>query len=161
MGFKMSTKIKVGDKAPDFELPSTIGEKIKLSDQLKKGPILLLFYPLDWSPVCTKELCTLRDGFTELEELGINVLAISVDSIFSHHAWAEKLGITFPLLSDFNREVIRSYDVIHEEILGLKGIAKRSVFIIDQEGAVRYRWVSEDPSKLPNMEEIRENLEKP
>ena len=156
----MSNAITVGDKAPDFELPSSIGEKVKLSDQLNKGPIVLVFYPLDWSPVCTKELCTLQDGFIEFEELGVKVLAISVDSIFSHHAWAEKLCISFPLLSDFNREVIRLYGVIHEEILGLKGIAKRSVFILDQKGTVRYRWVSEDPSQLPNMEEIRENLEK-
>ena len=156
----MSNIITTGDKAPDFELPSTIGEKVKLSDQLNKGPIVLVFYPLDWSPVCTKELCTLRDGFKEFEELGVKVFAISVDSIFSHHAFAEKLGITFPLISDFNREVVRLYGIIHEEILGLKGIAKRSVFILDQKGTVRYRWVSEDPSQLPNMKEIRENLEK-
>jgi len=110
--------------------------------------------------VCTKELCTLQDGFTEFEELGVKVLAISIDSIFSHHAWAEKLDITFPLLSDFNREVIRLYGVIHEEILGLKGIAKRSVFILDREGTVKYRWVSEDPAQLPNMEDIKENLQK-
>ena len=156
----MTHEIKVGDKALDFELPSTVGEKVKLSDQLGKGSVVLVFYPLDWSPVCTKELCTLQDGFTEFEELGVKVLAISVDSIFSHHAWAEKLGITFPLLSDFNREVVRLYDVIHEEILGLKGIAKRSVFVLDREGTVKYRWVSEDPAQLPNIEEIKANLEK-
>ena len=156
----MTHEIKVGDKALDFELPSTVGEKVKLSDQLGKGSVVLVFYPLDWSPVCTKELCTLQDGFTEFEELGVKVLAISVDSIFSHHAWAEKLGITFPLLSDFNREVVRLYDVIHEEILGLKGIAKRSVFVLDREGTVTYRWVSEDPAQLPNMEEVKANLEK-
>lgn len=156
----MTRQITVGDKGPDFELPSTVGEKIKLSEQLKEGPVVLVFYPLDWSPVCTNEICTLRDGFTEFEELGVKVLAISVDSIFSHYAWAEKLGITFPLLSDFNRKVIRLYGVIHEEILGLKGIAKRSVFILDREGTVRYRWISEDPAQLPNMEEVRENLKK-
>jgi len=156
----MTTNVAVGDKAPDFELPCTTDKKIKLSDQLSKGPVVLLFYPLDWSPVCTKELCTLQDGFTEFEELGANVFAISIDSIFSHQAWAEKLGITFPLLSDFNREVIRAYGVIHEEILGLKGIAKRSVFILDREGTVRYRWVSEDPSQLPNMEEVKEQIKK-
>jgi len=156
----MTRQIILGDKGPDFELPSTVGEKIKLSEQLKEGPVVLVFYPLDWSPVCTNEMCTLRDGFTEFEALGVKVLAISVDSIFSHHAWAEKLGVTFPLLSDFNREVIRLYGVIHEEILGLKGIAKRSVFILDREGTVRYRWVSEDPAQLPNMGEVRENLKK-
>jgi peroxiredoxin len=156
----MTTNIAVGDKAPDFELPGTTGKKIKLSDQLSNGPVVLLFYPLDWSPVCTKELCTLQDGFTEFEELGATILAISIDSIFSHQAWAEKLGINFPLLSDFNREVIRSYGVIHEEIMGLKGIAKRSVFILDREGTVRYRWVSEDPSQLPNMDEVKEQVKK-
>jgi peroxiredoxin len=149
-----------GEKAPDFELPSTIGKKITLSEQLGRGPVVLVFYPLDWSPVCTKELCSLRDGISEFEELGAHVFGISVDSIFSHQAWAQTLGITFPLLSDFNREVARVYGVLHEEILGLKGIAKRSVFILDQQGIVRYRWVSEDPAQLPPLEEIKENLKK-
>jgi peroxiredoxin len=148
----------VGEKAPDFELPSTVGEKLKLSDQLHSGPVILLFYPLDWSPVCTKELCSLRDGFREFEDLGVKIIAVSVDSIFSHRAWAERLGITFPLLSDFNREVTRLYGVIHEEILGLKGIAKRSVFILDEKGTIRYRWVTDDPSQLPDMEEISETI---
>lgn len=150
----------IGDKAPDFELPSTVGETLKLSDQLHNGPLVLLFYPLDWSPVCTKELCSLRDGFSEFEELEVKILAVSVDSIFSHRAWADTLGITFPLLSDFNREVAKLYDVIHEEILGLKGIAKRSVFVLDEEGTIHYRWVTDDPSQLPDMEEITKTIKK-
>ena len=156
----MKSMPSVGDKAPNFELPSTVVEKLKLSDQLKSGPLVLLFYPRDWSPVCTKELCSLRDGFSEFEELGVKILAVSVDSIFSHRAWADALGITFPLLSDFNREVSRLYGVLHEEILGLKGIAKRSVFVLDEEGTIRYRWVTDDPSQLPDMEEITGTIKK-
>jgi glutaredoxin-dependent peroxiredoxin len=142
-------------KAPDFELPATTQEKIRLSEHLRQGPVLVLFYPLDWSPVCTTELCGLRDGLREYQSLGVQVLGVSVDSIFSHKAFAEKLGITFPLLSDFNKEVCRAYGAFHEEILGLRGIAKRSAFLIDRQGIIRYRWVSDDPGALPDFQAIK------
>jgi peroxiredoxin len=145
----------VGVKAPDFELPATTQEKIRLSTQLQQGPVLLLFYPLDWSPVCTNELCGLRDGLREYHSLGVQVLGISVDSIFSHKAFAEKLGIAFPLLSDFNKEVCRAYGAVHDEVLGLKGIAKRSAFLIDRQGIIRYRWVSEELGVLPDFKAIQ------
>ena len=151
----MST-IGVGSRAPDFELAATTQEKIQLAETLRQGPVLLLFYPLDWSPVCTNELCSIRDGFSEYTSLGIQVLGISVDSIFSHKAFAEKLGIAFPLLSDFNKEVCRAYGAFHEEVLGLKGIAKRAAFIVDAAGIVQYCWVSDDPGTMPDLKAIRE-----
>jgi len=154
----MTTFLKVGDKAPDFSLSATGDTTVRLYDALKQGPVLLLFYPLDWSPVCTKELCGINDGFREFKNLGIQVLGISVDSVFSHGAFAEKHGISFPLLSDFNREVCTLYGVKHEEILGLKGIAKRSVFIIDTSGFLRFVWVSDDPSVMPDMDEIKRQI---
>ncbi len=151
--------ITPGSTAPDFELPATTEKKLRLSDMLKKGPVLLLFYPLDWSPVCTDEFCTIRDGFREFSGLGVQVAGISVDSIFSHKAFAEKLGISFPLLSDFNKEVCSMYGAVHEELLGLKGVAKRSAFLIDPGGAVRYAWVSDDPARLPDLQEIKGAIE--
>jgi len=151
----MKSPVEIGTKAPDFVLPGTTQDSVKLSDQLGKGPVLLLFYPLDWSPVCTSEMCSIRDGFTEFERLGVTVLGISVDSIFSHKAFAEKLGIAFPLLSDFNKEVCTAYGVIHEEILGLRGIAKRSVFLLDGTGVVRYGWVSDDPGTMPDLADVK------
>jgi len=151
----MSNSADVGMQAPDFELPGTRDAKVKLSDQLRNGPVLLLFYPLDWSPVCTNEFCSLRDGFKEFEGCGVTVLGISVDSIFSHKAFAEKLKISFQLLSDFNKEVCKAYNVIHEEIFGLKGIAKRSAFLITRDGGIRYRWVADDPGIMPNLDEIK------
>ena len=154
----MKEVLSIDAPAPDFELPATGGTRIRLSEVLKKGPVLLLFYPLDWSPVCTKEICDMRDGFREFQNIGINVLAISVDSIFSHEAFAEKHAIPFPLLSDFNREVCTAYGVKHEEILGLKGIAKRAVFIIRPDGRIQYRWVSEDPQVMPDIEEIKKKV---
>ena len=148
----------IANKAPDFELPRTVDEKVKLSEQLHSGSAILLFYPLGWSPVSTKELCTLRDGFNECEELGVKVVAVSVDSIFSLRAWADRLGNT--LLSDFNREVTKHYGVVHEEILGLKGSATRSVFILDEQATIRYRWVTDNPSQLPDVGEIKHTIKK-
>lgn len=86
-------ELKVGDRAPDFTLPGTIGEKVKLGDYLGKRNVVLVFYVLDWSPVCTDELCGMRDGIKAFEGLDAQILGISVDSIFSHRAWAEKYGI--------------------------------------------------------------------
>ncbi len=154
------TTVDIGSKAPDFELPATGPETIRLSDALSAGAVLLLFYPLDWSPVCTDELCSMRDGFSEYRDMGIQVFGISVDSIFSHKAFAEKFDIPFPLLSDFNKDVSKNYGAFHEEILGLKGIAKRSAFIIDREGIVRYRWVSDDPGTLPDVQAIQQEIKK-
>lgn len=154
----MKEPLSVGSQAPDFELPATGGTRVRLSEVLKNGPVLLLFYPLDWSPVCTREMCGMRDGFREFQNVGIKVLGISVDSIFSHEAFAEKYAIPFPLISDFNREVCTKYGVIHDEVLGLRGIAKRAVFIIGQDGRIFYRWVSEDLEVMPDIEEIKKKV---
>jgi peroxiredoxin len=102
----------------------------------------------------------LRDGFKEFQSLAVTVFGISVDSIFSHKAFAENLKISFQLLSDFNKEVCSAYNVMHEEILGLKGIAKRSAFLIDSSGIVRYTWVSDDPGKMPDLSLIQDAIRK-
>jgi glutaredoxin-dependent peroxiredoxin len=155
----MSETIKVGDHAPDFELAATTSESIRLSKELGSGPILLLFYPLDWSPVCTSELCSLRADFNDFAGLGAAVFAISVDSIFSHKAFAAHHTISIPLLSDFNKTVAQSYGVLYPELMGLKGVAKRSAFLLDAHGIVRWIWVTEDPLQMPDFNEIKKQIE--
>jgi len=150
--------VEVGDKALDFTLPSTVGEKVALSELIGKDNVVLAFYVLDWTPVCTNEMCGFQSGLGELEKLSAKVLGISVDSVFSHKEFAQKYGIKFPLLSDFNKEVSRKYGVLHEEIFGLKGVSKRSIFVVDKKGIIRYRWVTEDPKVAPNLEEIKKVL---
>ena len=130
-----------------------------LYEFLEKGSVVLAFFPFAFSPVCTKEMCQYRDSLVRLESLKIQVMAISVDSPFALKAFAKENRLQFTLLSDFNKKVSRLYDVLHEELLGLKGVAKRSVFIIDSNGIVQYRWISEDPSKEPNYQDIEKKLE--
>lgn len=155
----MSTKaLEVGVKAPDFTLPSTVEEKFSLSEHFGKENVVLSFYVFDFSPVCTKEMCSFRDDLAGLEKLNARVVGISIDSLWSHKAFAESLGIKFPLLSDFNKEVSRKYGVLYEDLRGLRGVSKRSVFVVDRAGVIRYRWVSEEPGKEPNYMEIQQIL---
>ena len=156
----MTEALKVGSRAPDFELAGTVDESVKLTRRLGNGPILLLFYPLDWSPVCTSELCSLHADFNDYADLSAEVYAISIDSIFSHKAFAEHHNIGIPLLSDFNKTVSQDYGVLYPELMGLKGVAKRSVFLLDAEGIVRYAWVTEDPGQMPDFTEIKQQIEK-
>ncbi|TFG05036.1 redoxin domain-containing protein [Candidatus Thorarchaeota archaeon] len=154
----MSGGLVVGTKAPDFTLLEAPGESVTLSDELKKGPVVLAFYPADFSSVCQEELCRLRDALVDFNELGANVLGVSVDGIFSHMAFKQANDIQFPLLSDWEKEVIHKYDVVHPDLAGMKDVAKRSVFVIDTNGKIVYKWVSDDPGKLPPIDKIEEAL---
>lgn len=149
----------IEDKAPDFELPSTEGKKVRLKDELGKGNIILLFYPFAFSSVCTAEMCSIRDGMTEFTAVKAKVFGISVDSPYAQKAWVQQLNLNFPLLSDFNKEVSKAYEVLYEDLGGLKGVAKRSAFVLDREGIIRYKWVSEDPEKLPDLKAIKKVLQ--
>jgi len=149
----------IEDKAPDFELPSTEGKKVRLQDELGKGNILLLFYPFAFSSVCTAEMCSIRDGMTEFTAVKAKVFGISVDSPYAQKAWVQQLNLNFPLLSDFNKEVSKAYGVLYEDLGGFKGVAKRSAFVLDRGGIIRYKWVSEDPEKLPDLEAIKKVLQ--
>ena len=151
--------LKVGDTAPDFELPVTMEETWKLSENKGKDHIVLLFFPLAFSPVCHDELCAIRDGFNEFRNLNASVVAISIDSPFVLGKWKEELGLPYPLLSDFNKTVCQTYGAYHEKLGPLKGVAKRSVFIIDKAGILRYIWISDDPGKMPEVTEIQDVLD--
>jgi peroxiredoxin len=147
--------VNVGDRAPDFILSDTHRRPWRLRDFLGKK-LVLAFFPGAFTSVCTKEMCTFRDSMTKLNELKAQVVGISVNDPFSNKAFAEKNMLNFPLLSDYNREVAKLYGTELKDFVGLKGytVAKRSVFILDKNGVVRYKWVSEDPGTEPNYKEI-------
>jgi peroxiredoxin len=147
---------EVGKKAPDFTLPSDSWDnKISLENVRREGPVVLFFYPGDWSSVCTDQMGQLQEEIRRFEEKGAKVMGISVDSPWSHRAWAEERGIGFPLLSDFQRQVVEDYGVRHEA-----GFPERAYFVIDEEGVVRAKKIEDSPSDQPEIEAVLEDLEK-
>jgi peroxiredoxin len=145
----------VGSKAPEFTLPNQDRQPVALRDEVAKGNVVLAFFPAAFSSVCTKELCTFRDQLGPLNHLAkAQVFGISVDTPFSLKAFANAERLQFPLLSDFNKDVIRAYDVMNPDMIGLKGIAKRAVFVIDREGTVRYREVLDDARNEPSYDKL-------
>ncbi len=156
--------LKIGDLAPDFKLFSknTTGEpkEFSLSDYKGKN-VVVLFYPLAFTGVCTTEMCTVSEGFEQYESLNAVVLGISADSIFSQEAWAKANKITIPLLSDFNSEVMTKYGTKYPDggfVLGLNGVSKRAAFVVDKNGKIAYAEVLENAGELPNFEKIKEVL---
>ena len=147
--------IDVGAKAPDFALPNQDRETVRLSDEVKKGPVVLAFMPAAFSSVCTTEMCTFRDSSPELGNVGARVLGITTDTFFSLKAWADAQKIPFTLLSDYNKDVIRQYGVANPDMIGLKDIAKRAVFVIDRSGVVRHREVLDDARNEPDYGKVR------
>ena len=154
-----SLQLAIGDKAPDFVLPNQDREPIQLSLELARQPVVLAFFPAAFSRVCTKEMCTFRDSFEELNVLPVKVLGISVDTFFSLKAWSAHEQFRFPLLSDFNKEVIAKYGVWNDDLYGMKGVAQRAVFLIDQLGVIRFIEILQDPTQEPNYTVLREAIE--
>ena len=152
-------KLKVGDKAPSFELPVAMDKTWKLSDNVGKQNIVLLFFPLAFSPTCHQEMCSFRDGFREFKSLDALVAAISIDSPFVLNKWKEELELPFALLSDFNKTVAPAYGAFYEKLGPLNGVAKRSAIVIDKKGIVRYTWVSEDAGVVPDYVAIKKALD--
>ena len=145
----------VGSQAPDFTLPNQDRHPITLREETSRGPVVLAFFPAAFSSVCTKELCTFRDQLGPLNHLAkAQVLGISVDTPFALKAFANAERLQFPLLSDFNKDAIRAYEVVNPDMIGLKGIAKRAVFVIDREGTIRYKEVLDDARNEPNYEKL-------
>jgi peroxiredoxin len=151
--------IQAGQQAPDFTLRDNEKNKVTLSEQRGKN-VLLLFYPLAFTSTCTKELCMVRDNLAFYNNTNAQVLGISVDSLFAQDKFKKEQGINFPLLSDFNKVASRAYDSIYEEWFNdMNGVSKRSAFIIDKEGIVRYAEVLENAGDLPNFDAINKCLE--
>jgi peroxiredoxin len=152
--------LATGTKAPGFSLPNTKKEQVSL-DSCKGKKVVLAFFPAAFTGVCTKEMCTFRDSLAALNSVDATVLGISVDAPFSNGAFAEKNNLNFPLLSDYKREVVRAYGVALDDFAGLTGYtaAKRSVFVLDKEGVVRYAWVGPNPGVEPNYDEVKQAVE--
>jgi len=151
--------LNVGDQAPNFELVDT-NLKMRTLDDFKGKKIILSFFVAASSPVCETELCTFRDSWDQISKLGGQVIAISNDGPFANKAFAEKNNLTFPILGDYNSKTIRDYDILMPDLLHIKdyNAAKRSVFVIDEGGKIIYKWISEDPLKEPNYDEIKNSL---
>lgn len=151
--------VEVGQMAPEFSLYDQDRKERSLSEFRGKN-VVLAFYPGAFTGTCTTEMCALRDRTSELNSLNAQVLGISVDPPFAQKAWADANNLNFPVLSDFNRQVVDQYDVALPNLAGLQGYtaADRAVFVVDKEGVVRYKWLAPSPVNEPDYEELRKAL---
>ena len=133
-------------------------QPVTLSAALQNGPVVLAFLPGAFSSVCTTEMCTFRDSIGSLGPSNGQVLGITTDTFFTLKAWADQQRFTFPLLSDYNKDVIRQYDVVNPDMIGLKDIARRAVFVIGRDGVVKHKEVLEDARNEPNYDKVRTAL---
>lgn len=149
-----------GNTAPNFELTNTSGRKVTLDDLIEEGDgdILLMFFPLAFSSVCTDELCTMRDNMKLYNSLETTVAGISIDSFFTLKEFKKANNLNFTLLSDFNKEASKAYDVLYEEFFGMRGVSKRASFIINSDKEITFAEVLEDSSKLPDFKAIQKAL---
>ena len=150
--------VDVGAKAPDFTLANQNRESVTLSDTLKNGPVVLAFFPAAFSSVCQQEMCTFRDSIADLNKSSAQVLGVSTDTFFALKAWGDAQKLNFPLLSDYNKDVIRTYGVVNPDMIGMKDISKRAVFVIDRNGVVKHREVLDDARNEPNYEKVKQTL---
>jgi peroxiredoxin len=154
--------IPVGSKAPDFTLKSKtpVDVEVKLSNNHGKKNTVLLFFPLAFTSVCTKEMCDITAGLGDYSSLHADVIGISVDSPFAQAAWAQKEKIAITLASDLNKTVIKAYDVVFPMLAGVGDTAKRAAFVIDKHGVVQYSEETPTPKDLPNFEAVKAALAK-
>ncbi len=152
--------LQQGQQAPDFTLRDTNKAEVSLNSQRGKN-VVLLFFPMAFTGVCTAELCSVRDNYDQYNELNAQVYGISVDSPFTLGEFRKQQNLNFPLLSDFNKEASTAYDSLYENfVLGMKGVSKRSAFVIDKDGMVQYAEVLEDAGKQPDFAAIKSTLER-
>ena len=152
--------IQVGQTAPNFSLYNSAKEKVSLSDFAGKSNVLLLFFPQAFTGVCTKELCAVRDDIARYNQSNAQVFGVSVDSVFTLAKFKEEQQYNFPLLSDFNKEVSEMYGSIYASFtdMGMKGVSKRSAFVIDKQGVIQYAEVLESAGDVPNFDAINDVL---
>lgn len=150
----MATPPREGQKAPDFELPEASEERVRLSEAAARATVVLAFYPTDWGMVCTMEMKRFLEMLGDLEAENAIVVAVSVNSPTSHRGWKEHLGISFPLLSDAEGEVVRRYGLMIGESDLMRGRSNRAVFVIDRDLVVRHAWVAPEMSVQPDYEVI-------
>ncbi len=150
--------LQTGQQAPDFTLYDSEKNKLTLSEQ-RGANVLLLFFPLAFTSVCTVELCAVRDNISQYNNMNAKVFGISVDSVYTLAKYKEEQRLNFPLLSDFNKEVSEAYDSLYEKFgFGMRGVSKRSAFLIDVNGLLQYAEVLENAKEQPNFEAIQQKL---
>lgn len=153
-----------GNQAPDFTVPRANGEayndieEFTLSETIGTGPIVLAFFPAAFTSGCTEEMCTFQDSLASFERLDAHVFGISVDLPFAQNIWMQEHNLEMPMLSDWNHEVIERYDVVLHDMYGLIEAAERSVFVIDDDGEIVYRWVRENGN--PDFEKLIAEIER-
>lgn len=153
------TALAKGHKAPDFKLFNTEKKEVELAS-LKGRNVVLLFFPLAFTSVCTAELCSVRDNYAMYNQLNAEVFGISVDSLFTLGKFKTEQNLNFELLSDFNKETSKAYGSLYDSfVLGMNGVSKRSAFVIDKEGVVQYAEVLENAGEQPNFKAIQQTLE--
>ncbi|MBI4264479.1 MAG: redoxin domain-containing protein [Acidobacteria bacterium] len=148
----------MGDPAPDFTLTNHDRQPVRLSEEWRRGSVVLTFFPAAFSRVCTAEMCSFRDSMNELRQLSAVVLGVSTDSFFALKAWRDALQLDFPLLSDFNKDVVHLYNVYNVDLYGMRGTAMRAVFVVDTRGIIRERQVLDDVTREPDYEKVRSTL---
>ena len=147
--------LKVGDAAPDATVFRAPRQPMQLYDYYRGRTTVLLFFPLAFSGTCTEEMCTLAEDYSLYQDLGAQVLGISVDSPYVNVKFAEACQASFPIVSDFNREATRAFDVVRPDLGGLRDVSERTVFVIDPAGRIRYVWMGENPGVMPDFEAIQ------
>ena len=150
--------VDVGDDAPDFTAPLANGdvESFTLSERLDEAPLVLAFFPGAFTRVCTAEMCEFQDRMSAFEEVDAAIYGVSVDSPFALNEFRAQNDIAFGLISDFEKELIDAYDVRDDfEHVGVHGLAKRAVFVVDVDGNVTYAWVSDDPGVEPDYDAVQ------
>lgn len=160
INLKKRTMLQINQQAPDFTLFDSDKNKVTLSAFAGNQNVLLLFFPLAFTGVCTRELCSVRDDIGRYDNANARVLGISVDSVYSLAKFKQEQAINFPLLSDFNKEVSTSFECIYDSFtdMQLKGVSKRSAFIIDKEGVIKYVEVLDNAGQLPDFTAINNIL---
>ena len=154
--------VSIGDRAPDFTLPKAGGTaynditEFTLSDALEDGPVVLAFYPAAFTSGCTDEMCAFRESMDAFEELEAQVYGISVDLPFAQNVWIEQEDLNFPILADWNHEVIHKYDVVRPDLYGSIEAARRSIFVLDADGFVTYKWVRSGEN--PDFDDLVDGL---
>jgi len=149
--------VSVGDEAPDFTAPLANGDvaEVTLSEAVADGPVVLVFFPGAFTSVCSDEMETFDDRLAEFADAGTTVYGVSIDTPFAQNAFRDDLGLDFPLISDNDRDIIDAFDIAMDfTALGVHNLAKRAVFVVDEDRTVTYAWVSDDPGVEPDYDEV-------
>ena len=152
---ELDMPLTIGDLAPSFSLQEAPGVIADVGACFGNEPVVILFFPLAFSGVCSEEFCAIRDDWAAWSELGVRVFGVSVDNPFVSAQFRESESLPFPLLSDFNKTVTTEWGCLCEDLMGLKGVAKRAAFVVGRDGRIRYAWVSEDAGVQPDLEAVK------